>query len=87
MPNGVGQEVYLTLDFACCRCGGPVSVIVKCQSQGGGVESDNETPVASTSVPCPNCGQINQLFFEPTGCIRAVKPYRCFRPLPVPSVN
>jgi hypothetical protein len=48
---------------------------------------ENEARVASTSVPCPGCGQVNQLFFDPTGAIRSVKPFRCFRPLPVPSVN
>jgi hypothetical protein len=87
MPNGVGQDVYLTLDFDCCRCGGPVSVMVKCSGQGVAIETEDEAPVASTSVPCPGCGQVNQLFFDSTGCIRAVKPFRCFRPLPVPSVN
>jgi len=87
MPNGVGQETCLTLDFDCCRCGGPVSVTVQCHGKGLSSETDTETTVVSTSVPCPGCGQINQLFFEPAGVIRAVKPYRCFRPLPVPSVN
>jgi hypothetical protein len=87
MPNGVGHELSLTLDFVCCRCGGPVTVTVQCCGKGLATETDSEATVASTSVPCPGCGQINQLFFNPAGVIRAVKPYRCFRPLPVPSVN
>ena len=36
---------------------------------------------------CCGCGQVNQLFFDPTGTVRAGKPFRCFRPLPVPSAN
>ena len=31
--------------------------------------------MAAVNVPCPTCGQINQLFFEPTGTVRAVEPY------------
>jgi hypothetical protein len=87
MAQGAEQDIELTLDFDCCACGSPVSVTVRCRGQGFSVETENEARVASTSVPCPGCGQVNQLFFDPTGAIRAVKPFRCFRPLPVPSVN
>ena len=79
--------MYLTLDFACCLCGGPVSVTVKCGGPGLSGAADYGATVVSTSVPCPGCGQVNQLFFDPTGTVRAVKPFRCFRPLPVPSAN
>jgi hypothetical protein len=38
-------------------------------------------------VPCPTCNQINQLYFEPSGAVRAVTPYNAPRPLPEPSMN
>ena len=44
-------------------------------------------PVASVNVPCPGCGQVNQVFFEPSGTVRCVRPYPCVRPIPEPSVN
>ena len=87
MAKGAEQDFELTLDFACCVCGESMSVRVQCCGKGFDNEMGIAAPVASTSVPCPACGQVNQLFFDPTGAIRAVKPFRCFRPLPVPSVN
>jgi hypothetical protein len=87
MAKGAEQVLCLTLDFDCCVCSGPVAVTVRCSGNGFTGETEGEPQVAATSVPCPGCGQVNQLFFEPTGAIRAVKPFRCFRPLPVPSVN
>ena len=29
---------------------------------------------AAVNVPCPTCGQVNQLFFEPCGTVRSVRP-------------
>ncbi len=87
MAKGAEQDIQLTLDFSCCACGESMSVMVQCCGKGFDIETETEASVASTSVPCPACGQVNQLFFDPTGAIRAVKPFRCFRPLPVPSIN
>ena len=78
------METTLTLGFSCCTCEQPVSVTVQCKGQGpyqpGGV-------VAAVNVPCPTCGQVSQLVFEPTGQVRSVRPYPSFRSLVEPSVN
>jgi hypothetical protein len=79
------MELTVTLDFACCGCEGPVSVTLHCT--GKGLAGDQAHSVASVNVPCPDCGQINQLFFEPAGQVHNVKPYHGPRPLPVPSLN
>jgi hypothetical protein len=79
------MELNLTLDFACCGCEQPVSVKVQCR--GAGLMSNREGTLASVTVPCPTCGQLNQLFFEPTGTVRSVRPYTCIRIVPEPSVN
>jgi len=79
------MELNVTLDFACCGCEQPVKVLVHCSGQGLGREK--EDTVAAVNVPCPGCGQVNQLFFEPSGHVRSVRPYTCFRVLPEPSVN
>jgi hypothetical protein len=79
----VMMETTVTLGFSCCACEQPVSVTVQCKGgpygPGGGV--------AAVSVPCPGCGQVHQLSFEPTGQVRSVRPYLCFRSLVEPSVN
>jgi len=77
-------ELRLTLDFACCNCERPVSVTVKCAGKGlaGGART-----VAAVNVPCPNCGNVNQLYFEPSGTVRDVVPYRAPRQLLEPSMN
>jgi len=79
------MKLNLTLDFACCHCEQPVSVQVQCS--GGGLMSNREGTLAAVNVPCPTCGQVNQLFFEPTGTVRSVRPYACIRIVPEPSVN
>ncbi len=82
------RELKLTLDFACGNCEQPVSVTVQYREQGfafflpGGEEE-----AASVIVPCPTCGQINRLTFEPNGQVRSVQPVRCFRLCPEPSIN
>ena len=38
-------------------------------------------------IPCPNCGSVNQLHFEPNGTLHAVAPYPAVRRLPEPSLN
>jgi hypothetical protein len=79
------MELNVTLDFACCECEHPVSVTVQCSSKGALREM--EGALATVNVPCPTCGEINQLFFEPCGRVRSVRPYACFRLVPEPSVN
>jgi hypothetical protein len=77
-------EVKVVLDFACCTCGQSVGVTLLCAGKGlaGGARS-----VAAVNVPCPNCGQVNQLLFEPSGSVRDVRPYRGSRLRLEPSVN
>jgi hypothetical protein len=77
-------ELKVVLDFACCSCGLHVGVTVKCAGKGlaGAARS-----VAAVNVPCPNCGQVIELFFEPSGTVRDVCPYRAPRQRLEPSVN
>jgi hypothetical protein len=79
------QEILVTLDFTCCGCGKPVGVTLQCK--GKGLASDAAGTVAAVNVPCPTCGQVNELFFEPRGRVRSVRPYPTARPLPQPSLN
>jgi hypothetical protein len=74
----------VTMDFACCGCSNAVSVTVTCTGKGLYAAADS---VAAVNVPCPSCGQVNQLYFEPSGTIRAVAPYPAPRHLPEPSLN
>jgi hypothetical protein len=67
------MELKVTLDFACCVCQHSVSVTLKCE--GKGLIAGSRT-VATVTVPCPTCNSINQLYFEPSGTIRDVVPYR-----------
>jgi hypothetical protein len=78
------MELNVTLEFACGNCDRPVTVTVQCR--GSGLCQDGGA-VAAVNVPCPTCGQVNQLCFEPSGRVRSVKPYPCFRTLAEPSVN
>jgi hypothetical protein len=78
----VMMDLNVTLDFRCCGCDHPVTVTVHCT--GGSLRQRN---LASVNVPCPTCGEINELFFEPTGEVRSVRPYACFRAVPEPSAN
>ena len=55
-----------------CLCSEPVSVTVKCA--GKGLAAKARRTVAAVNVPCPTCGSINQLYFEPSGTVHAVAP-------------
>jgi hypothetical protein len=79
------MELEVILDFACCTCDQPVSVTVRCA--GKGLAAGARTVVAAVDVPCPGCGGVNQLYFEPTGTVRAVAPVKVSHRLPQPSVN
>jgi hypothetical protein len=78
------MELRVTLDFACCTCARAVGVTLKCEGKG---LAEGPSTVAAVNVPCPNCGMINELYFEPSGTVHAVAPYRAPRQMPVPSLN
>jgi hypothetical protein len=78
------MELKVILDFACCKCGQGVGVTVKCAGKG---LTASARAVATVTVPCPECGYVNQLFFEPNGTIRDVTPYRGQHQRLEPSVN
>ena len=75
-------DLHVTLDFACCDCDGVVQATVRWSGEG----SVREPGTAAVNVPCPTCGQVNQLCFEPCGKVRSVRLY-CRRPLPTFSLN
>ena len=77
-------EVDVTLDFACCVCEQSISVRLRCS--GKGLAAGPRT-VAAVNVPCPNCGLVNRLSFEPGGTVRSVELYTSPRTSPEPSVN
>ena len=74
----------VTLDFQCHECDHTVGVTLRCEGKGlwAGLRT-----IATVNVPCPTCGVINQLFFEPSGRVHAVAPYTSPRPVPEPSLN
>ena len=78
------MELKVTLDFRCCACDQNVSVIVQCAGKG---LAAGTRAVAAVNVPCPTCGCVNKLYFEPSGIVRAVVPYDSRRPVLEPSVN
>jgi hypothetical protein len=80
----VMMDLHLTLEFACCECEQPVHVTVHCS---GKKPAKDGRGVARVNVPCPTCGQVNQVSFEPSGTVRAVQPHAQHWPLPGPSVN
>ena len=77
-------ELNVDLDFACCSCGCSLSVTLKCAGKG---LADGAHAVAAVKVPCPTCGHVNQVYFEPSGTIHAVLPDRGRRVIPEPSLN
>ncbi len=78
------MELKLDLDFACCTCGTPMGVTLKCAGKGltGGAHS-----VAAVKIPCPTCSSINEVYFEPSGTIHAVAPHRGGLAAAEPSLN
>ena len=77
-------KLKVSLDFVCCSCAQAVGVTVRCEGKG---LTSGQSKVATVIVPCPYCGTINRLYFEPDGTVREVLP--CLSPgwLPVPSLN
>ena len=79
------KEMRVILGFACCHCDTPVSVTVECSGKHIGREAMRL--VACVSIPCPDCQNVNQLYFDPSGRVHAVEPFRPARPLFEPSLN
>jgi hypothetical protein len=78
------MELNVKLEFTCCHCAQSVGVTLKCE--GKGLAAGLRT-VAAVNVPCPTCRQVNQLYFEPSGRVRAVSPFPGSRQMPEPSLN
>jgi hypothetical protein len=78
------MELNVTLEFACSGCAQAVGVTLKCE--GKALASDLRA-VATVNVPCPTCGMINRLVFEPSGRVHGVSPCAASRPVPEPSLN
>jgi len=77
-------ELEVILEFTCCACGDPMGVTLKCA--GAGLAAPDA--MASVKVPCPNCQNINHIFFTPDdGALHHVKLDRQRVLLPVPSCN
>lgn len=84
-PGDYGmRELQLCLDFACCGCEGNVNVTVQCKGKG---LAAGPCTVAAVKVPCPICGNVNQVCFHPTGDVVAVESAEAFHRLLVPSLN
>ena len=77
-------QVKVTLDFDCCACTQSVHVTLQCAGDG---LAKGPRAKASVNVPCPNCGSVNQLLFDPSGTVHAVQPYTAPRMIPQPSMN
>jgi phage FluMu protein Com len=77
-------KLKVSLDFVCCSCAQEVGVTVRCEGKG---LLSGQTMVATVKVPCPHCGTINRLNFEPDGTVRQVLPCLNLGQLPVPSLN
>jgi hypothetical protein len=84
-PHAQKQVAYVSLDFACCGCTGPVCVTLRCE--GSGLAGEAARSVAAVNIPCPTCGQVNQLLFEPRGRVRDVRPWPGLPAIPEPSLN
>jgi hypothetical protein len=83
--HGQQPVLFVTLDFACSGCSGPVCVTLRCE--GEGLNGPAARSVAAINIPCPSCGQINELLFEPRGRVRGVRPRAYPLAIPVPSLN
>jgi hypothetical protein len=76
-------ELEVSLDFACHNCCHPVGVTVRC---AGAMLTLTTKVLANVVVPCPNCGDLIDVTFDPDGTVHAVAPHEAPR-LPEPSVN
>jgi hypothetical protein len=78
-PDAMASQVRI--DFACVGCARPVGLTVHRRGCGEQLE------VAAVLAPCPCCGQINHVMFDPDGSVRSVGKYTSIRDVPEPSVN
>jgi hypothetical protein len=78
------RAIDVVLDFTCADCGYFVSATVRCS--GKGLAAGPHT-VAAVKIVCPACEGTNQVYFEPSGRLRAVEPLRGVREALEPSVN
>ena len=77
-------ELKVNLDFACHACRQSIGVTVQC----AGDHLDAKARVlASVAVPCPCCGHVSKLLFEPNGTVHDVRPVHVPARLPEPSIN
>jgi len=76
-------ELKVNLQFACPACQQPIGVTVQC---AGAMIQPTTKVLANVVVPCPACGQVHKLTFEPDGTLHAVTPHLPHR-LPEPSRN
>ena len=74
--------LQVRLDFTCCVCARPMGVTLLCEGQG---LADN--PMTTVKVPCPTCGQNNQIFFTPDGALHRVTRERVYYRVPELSCN
>jgi sarcosine oxidase delta subunit len=77
-------ELRVTLEFVCCGCDHWMNVTLHCT--GKDLDGRAAHDVAAVNVPCPTCGRVNRLYFEPCGTVRAVRPYPAYRRME-PSFN
>ena len=77
------MALKVVVDFVCCQCGQSLNVTLQCE--GKGLSSDDA--VAAVLVPCPDCEEVNQVYFEPHGNVRRVSPYSSFCQRFEPSLN
>jgi len=77
-------ELKVNLDFDCHACHQAIGVTVQC---AGEHLDDKARILASVVVPCPCCGHMNKLLFEPNGTVHDVRPVHPPARIPEPSVN
>jgi hypothetical protein len=78
------MELKVTLEIACTGCTQKFHVTLQCTGQGLQTGTRRRVKV---SVPCPNCGSVSCVEFEPGGAIYAVTPAGPRRTAIEPSIN
>jgi hypothetical protein len=78
------MEIKVNLAFDCTSCAERVRVKLKCSGPGLLTRGERR---ATVNVPCPTCGEIIYVEFEPTGAVHAATPVGQRRPILEPSVN
>jgi hypothetical protein len=81
---GSVMKLKVILDFACVGCAQTVHVTLECS--GSGLWGGGETR-ASVNVPCPTCGSVSAVEFDPSGTVHEVSIAGPRRTLIEPSIN